>query len=475
MPKFLLDILKSRFAILLGGALAAGIIIAALFSLWKSMGLRYLLLVLGGLMLGALFIFGIFAAWQYLERRRGEKIEDALSPEPGARRQKHKQAKIAISDLRARWAESMSTFKATGVSIYELPWILIIGEPQSGKTTTLRESGLEFPLGKDALSGVGGTVNLDWWFTNDAVIIDTAGRFTMPVDLAPDEKEWQAFLHILAKYRPRCPINGVIVTIPVTSLLEDSQLIIEEKANHIREKLRELGSVLNVEFPVYIMITKADLVYGFTEFCASLSAGERAQVLGWSRRDVSSAPFSGKEFSQFFDNLADRLHYWSLRRLKVMSPGDEADRVFSFPGEFRQLKRVLGNYLSLIFSKSSFHSPVFWRGCFFSSGLQEGRAIAKAVLEGVDRTESDVLSKLAASFIKSRAYFINIFYKKVFQERWLVKKAGGARRKEIISRAVAGISALIFFLGAGGLLWSGYKEISDIVNPLDLQVRAASA
>jgi hypothetical protein len=32
-------------------------------------------------------------------------------------------------------------------------------------------------LGKNAIRGVGGTRNCDWWFTDSAVLIDTAGRY----------------------------------------------------------------------------------------------------------------------------------------------------------------------------------------------------------------------------------------------------------------------------------------------------------
>ena len=71
------------------------------------------------------------------------------------------------------------------------------------------------------IQGIGGTRNLDWWFTDEAVILDTAGRLTFQDDEQTDEEEWNEFLGLLRRYRPRCPINGVIVTIPCTSLLED--------------------------------------------------------------------------------------------------------------------------------------------------------------------------------------------------------------------------------------------------------------
>ena len=66
--------------------------------------------------------------------------------------------------------------------LYQLPWYMFIGPPGAGKTTALVNSGLNFPLptprDRPRCAGVGGTRNCDWWFTDEAVLIDTAGRYT---------------------------------------------------------------------------------------------------------------------------------------------------------------------------------------------------------------------------------------------------------------------------------------------------------
>ena len=104
-----------------------------------------------------------------------------------------------------------------GHSLYDLPWYVFIGAPGSGKTTALLNSGLKFPLGqrggKAAVRGVGGTRNCDWWFTDEAVFLDTAGRYTtQDSDAASDSDGWREFLALLRKYRTRRPVNGIILT-----------------------------------------------------------------------------------------------------------------------------------------------------------------------------------------------------------------------------------------------------------------------
>ena len=87
--------------------------------------------------------------------------------------------------LQARLTAALDLLKKSLRSrgyLYEQPWYAIIGPPGAGKTTALLNAGLRFPLaeqmGQGAVAGVGGTRLCDWWFTEDAVLIDTAGRYT---------------------------------------------------------------------------------------------------------------------------------------------------------------------------------------------------------------------------------------------------------------------------------------------------------
>ncbi|MEJ1267707.1 hypothetical protein WDV93_11565 [Pantoea ananatis] len=57
---------------------------------------------------------------------------------------------------------------------------------------------MQFPLadkfGKAALRGIGGTRNCDWWFTNEAVLLDAAGRYTTQESQQErDAGEWHQF------------------------------------------------------------------------------------------------------------------------------------------------------------------------------------------------------------------------------------------------------------------------------------------
>lgn len=168
-----------------------------------------------------------------------------------------------------------------------MPWYLIVGAPGAGKTTALINSGLDFPLsdamGKHALRGIGGTRHCDWWFTGEAVLLDTAGRYTLQESQRTrDASEWQTFITLLKRHRPRQPINGVIMTLSVADLLSDSAEARHTQATALRERMAELHQQTGIHFPVYIMVTKTDLLKGFMRYFARLDKQQREQTWGFT-------------------------------------------------------------------------------------------------------------------------------------------------------------------------------------------------
>ena len=129
-----------------------------------------------------------------------------------------------IATLQARFKEAVAVLRnarfkgraGEGQYLYQLPWYVIIGAPGSGKTTALINSGLKFPLEEQSVKGVGGTRNCDWWFTDEAVLLDTAGRYTQDSEQKDDASAWLGFLDLLKRIRPRQPLNGAIVTVSIS-------------------------------------------------------------------------------------------------------------------------------------------------------------------------------------------------------------------------------------------------------------------
>ncbi|MDB5817725.1 MAG: ImcF-like protein, partial [Rhizobacter sp.] len=235
-----------------------------------------------------LALIGRFA-WRIVKRRRANAaLLKGVAAGPSA-------SDKELATLQERFTQAIDTLQTSskssrwnrGRTVYELPWYLFIGAPGSGKTTALMNAGLTFPLaekmGQASVKGVGGTRNCDWWFTSEAVLIDTAGRYTLQEsDAQVDATAWDGFLALLKKTRPRRPINGVLLTVNIQDLLQQGATDREQHAAKLRARLQEFHAKLGIRAPVYVLVTKADLIGGFNESFGDLPKEDRDQVWGFS-------------------------------------------------------------------------------------------------------------------------------------------------------------------------------------------------
>ncbi|MCC5810496.1 MAG: type VI secretion system membrane subunit TssM [Ectothiorhodospiraceae bacterium] len=358
-------------------------------------------------------------------------------------------------ELRARFEEAVGFLRQRkqGANLYQLPWYVIVGPPGSGKTTALIHSGLKFPLdkkyGRDALRGVGGTRNCDWWFTDEAVLLDTAGRyFTQDSDAESDAAEWRGFLELLCRYRKRRPINGVLVTLSAVDLLNASPESRERHAETVRRRIDELQRQLRIQVPVYFMVTKCDLISGFVEFFDDLGHESRAQVWGTTRPE----PVAGGGASEWIDHeygrLLERLDARLLERLDQEREPRRRERLFGFPRQMAGLRENLLRFVRETFEGSGYERPVMLRGLYFTSGTQEGTPIDR-MMDSLGRAYGmRPLAEPPATAMaggQGRSYFIHRLLKDViFPESGL---AGVNWRLEV-GRAVAQNIAYLALLAA---------------------------
>lgn len=216
-----------------------------------------------------------------------------------------------IDSLRGNFEQGVEKMRKAGKNVYDLPWFLLAGQTGAGKTEAIRRghSKQDFPSGlNDYMQGVGGTLNMNWWFTNKAIILDTAGRIFEEKIKAGETTEWTEFLKMLKKVRRNMPINGFILVIPADSLLTDSITQIENKASHIAEQLTRVQDTLGVRFPVFVLISKADFIPGFREFVQNIKEPRnQQQMLGWSNPRSLDEPFVPEQVDSYLDGVIEGL------------------------------------------------------------------------------------------------------------------------------------------------------------------------
>jgi type VI secretion system protein ImpL len=374
-------------------------------------------------------------------------------------------AKEEESAVASRLSEALRTLKSAGNGqggyLYERPWYVIIGPPGSGKTTAIRNSGLTFPLAEGRVSGVGGTRNCDWWIAEQAVLIDTAGRYTtQDSDAQVDKAGWSRFLDLLRRERAEQPLNGVVVAFGADMLCKLDASGREQHARAVRQRVRELEERLGQRLPVYVLVSKCDLLSGFTEFFDNLDAESRRQVWGVSFDASTGAEGPSGLFRAEFKALLQRLQDRVLERLQSERGAEQRAAIAGFSAQFASLEEPVDAFLQAAFGGSKLDAAPYLRGVYFTSGTQEGTPIDR--LTGALSRTFGLDSRRAAhlSAPKGRSYFLGrLLLDVVFNEATLaVRDKGSEKRRRLVMAGVVAASALLLVAGAAWAWLAASRE-----------------
>lgn len=403
-----------------------------------------------------LFVVGAYVVQRLRAKRAARALERELmkqAEQQAANARPDRRAEI--NELYAQFKKGLTALKSSRLgagggasALYALPWYMIVGPPGAGKTTAIRHSGLDFPIpdSAGALRGVGGTKNCDWWFTNEAILLDTAGRFATQED---DHEEWMAFLDMLRRYRSKAPINGVLVALGIADVIGATEEQVEAMAKTLRARVDEVMTRLQMVVPVYVIFTKVDLIAGFVETFEDLKKSERAQIWGVTFPLDQRTMDPAKAFEAELDLLLEALHGNALRRLASAREHRQRARAQQFPLEMRAAKGALTELIGALFRRNSFQETPLFRGAYFTSGTQEGLPLDR-VMGGMARafglrtTTPDVAPRADA-----KSYFLtDLFRRVIFPDRFVAARTRGEARRQLwarvgVSAGAAALAALI--------------------------------
>ncbi|WP_117190037.1 type VI secretion system membrane subunit TssM [Rhizobium terrae] len=362
--------------------------------------------------------------------------------------------------IRERFEKTLKTLRDSPLDgrkrrnyLFDLPWYIIIGPPATGKTTILQNSGLDFPLAETghtaALQGMGGTRHCDWWISNDAVLIDTAGRYTtQDVNQGIDAAAWGGFLNILKENRRRRPVNGVLLAISIADVALASETERQRHAEILRQRLRELHRSFEMRLPVYVLFTKCDLIAGFEEYFDDATEADREQVWGITfPRDEEQATF-GATFETGFLDLVNRIERRLPAKLAAERNNGRRCRIYGFPHEFASLSTVLRGFITDVFRINRYEAQPLLRGVYFNSGTQEGTPFDR-LLGAMGRSFALAPSHQPPTSGQGKAFFIKrLLTDIIFAEQNLVGRNTRIERQFAAARsaAYAGIAALVALL-----------------------------
>lgn len=387
-------------------------------------------------------------------------------------------------ELRQRLEEALLAIKSSRLgrrrgteALYELPWLMVIGNPAAGKSTAVLNSGLTFPFNDQkgaALQGIGGTRNCDWYFTTEGILLDTAGRYSVQ---DADRGEWLSFLGLLRKHRPRAPINGIVIAASVAELTGNSPEFAIDLAKKLRQRIQELTERLEVIAPVYVVFTKVDLINGFNDFFQALEPQEREKVWGATFAfNPQTGPDAVSQFDEHFDELCEGLKEMSLAQMALNRGGVQAPGLLTLPLEFKGIKPHLSTFLTALFEENPFqYKPVF-RGFYFTSAVQEMASVCGMSNEITQRfglkSADAVNGQNKERQLSRHSYFLlDLFRKVVFADRQLVRQYSSRSRTR--KRTVAFLGTALLLGGSlAGWTWS-YTNNQQLVSNVQADLRKA--
>ncbi|MFB9241859.1 type VI secretion system membrane subunit TssM [Massilia antarctica] len=374
----------------------------------------------------ALAIVALLAVWMiFLGARWGRAAlarRAAASAPPPEQVAAADERRLLAQRLRAALALGR---KARGRWAAPLPSYVLLGGPGSGKTSMLEQSGLTMALAQ-ARAGrtLAPTARCEWRVNGAALLLDTPGHYS-----TDDGAAWADALALLRQRRRQCPPGGVIVVLSAAALLSQGAAARRTQAHAIRARIDELQRQLGVVVPLYVVVSKCDLLPGFGAWFDSLAEHDRAQVWGMSFPLGPDA--AGEGFGARFEALERQLRARLIERMQ--SEDDETRRalVFGFPQQFSTLGEALRSFLDEAFQPSEFGDELMLRGAYFVSAAPADGGFGPG----------------------ARSYFLTRLLRDlVFQESGLqAHSAARTGRRRLHGRIALAASALVLLAGTAAL------------------------
>ena len=255
---------------------------------------------------------------------------------------------------------------------YRMPWFLLLGEAGAGKTTLLAHTDLDRLLSTPAGNRVDRSRAFTWWFFARGIVLDIAGEYVLHADgTGADATGWQHLLRLLQRYRPRRPIDGIILAIPCPDLFgpaQSSQARVRQAARKgalLAEKLWHAQRLLGMRVPVYVLVTKCDAMPGFQSFCQALPTRPAREMFGWSTPYGLETAYTTTWVDEALQSISQAMSTTYLEMLAAGEEGYDRDGLFAFVTAFQALTEPLRGYLDHLFRPSAYHEAFFFRGLYF--------------------------------------------------------------------------------------------------------------
>ena len=271
----------------------------------------------------------------------------------------------AIAEAKRTIARSPEMDKGRN-PLYRIPWLLFVGD-QAADVDGLLRAGCEVspfpPPDKDEMDA---DDVWRWWFFKSMIGIEMHPRVVADTSARLDRGLWYQALMKLADEREKLPLNGIVVAVAAQTLLGPADAL-KSTATRLRRLVDEAMEHLQVQMPVYFVVSGLDRLPGYAQVRATLPAEAFAQALGhrFADNEVLSAASSGR-IDDILKPIEDRLHALRMTALRAQATPTQRRAVFDFVESLRQAQQGLSLFVTLMLEDNPFQRTPRWRGLYFA-------------------------------------------------------------------------------------------------------------
>lgn len=304
--------------------------------------------------------------WIRARLRRSEAAR-AAQAQPPARRPEV----AALQGELRRTALELQRIRGGQSAAEKLPWYVAFGAPSAGTSAMLDRLGLAVvaapPPPARASAAPAVALRCPLRSSAEAAVVDVPARLTDE----EDRDAWLGLLSEIRRIRGDRPVEGLLVAVSVSDFMSETSPPLELAAR-LRSRLEEALERLEMILPVYLVITKADLLPGFHEYWSNDAKTDES---AWG----ASFPIESliehepvKAIDREFDALVHALHVRMLNRLPREGDPARRVRILRFPLEFRALKAPVGHFVEALCRGGAAPERFVFRGFYLTSAGVSG-------------------------------------------------------------------------------------------------------
>ena len=279
---------------------------------------------------------------------------------------------------------------------YDQPWVLLLGEQGAGKSSLIASIDsllLKAKEPRDAELCATGTM---WTLCNQGALIDPIGNLPSAAAATKQGMAWTGTLAEITALRPERPLDGILLVLSAATLLHPSDEVRTASAENAYRQLCVLQDAIEFTLPVYVLITQADCIDGFSAFWGVQAPGVDQHMFGWSASMLDASQSPANWVSAAFDTIGEELRAAQLRTLIEQEQLDETDPFFLFPVRVEALRAATRDWLNIAFRSTAWRAGFACRGIWLAGSIAAQGAHTSAVRKDVKFVNDLIAKKVLA-------------------------------------------------------------------------------